>query len=148
MDKKFDKKKYDRLASEFRYIITDTICRSGSGHLGGSLSIVEILITLYYRILKINPDNPNWKERDRLVISKGHAGPALYTALAYRGYFPIQELSTLNADGTNLPSHCDMLRTPGIDMTTGSLGQGLSAASGIALGGKMDRKRFNVFYNF
>ena len=145
MDKKFDKKEFDKLASEFRYIITDIICRSGSGHLGGSLSLVEIIITLYWRIMRIDPENPQWEDRDRLVMSKGHAGPALYTALAYKGYFPIKELYTLNANGTNLPSHCDMLRTPGVDMTTGSLGQGLSAASGIALGGKMDKKNFRVF---
>lgn len=145
VEKTFNREEFDRLAAEFRYIITDIICRSGSGHLGGALSLVEIIITLYWRVMRINPENPGWPDRDRLVISKGHAGPVLYTALAYKGYFPVRELVTLNADGTRLPSHCDMLRTPGIDMTAGSLGQGLSAAAGMALGGRMDRKDFRVF---
>ncbi|MCX7705726.1 MAG: transketolase, partial [bacterium] len=141
----FNREEFDRLAAEFRYIITDIICRSGSGHLGGALSLVEIVITLYWRIMRIDSNNPQWPDRDRLVMSKGHAGPVLYTALAYKGYFPIKELLTLNANGTRLPSHCDMLRTPGVDMTAGSLGQGLSAAAGMALAGKMDKKDFRVF---
>jgi transketolase len=121
------------------------ICRAGSGHLGGALSLIEIVMTLYYRIMKIDPKNPQLPERDRLVLSKGHGGPVLYTALAYKGFFPIGQLMTLNADGTKLPSHCDMLRTPGIDMTAGSLGQGLSASIGIALAGKMDKRNYRVF---
>ncbi len=145
MQNEFDEKTYNRLAAEFRYIITDIICRSGSGHLGGSLSLVEIVITLYWRIMRINPENPTWEDRDRLVLSKGHAGPVLYTALAYKGYFPVKELLTLNVNGTTLPSHCDMLLTKGVDMTAGSLGQGLSAAVGMALAGKMDRKGYRVF---
>lgn len=145
VEKTFNSEEFDRLAAEFRYIITDIICRAGSGHLGGALSLVEIVITLYWRIMRVDPENPGWTDRDRLVMSKGHAGPVLYTALAYKGYLPVKELVTLNADGTRLPSHCDMLRTPGIDMTAGSLGQGLSAAVGMALGGKMDKKDFRVF---
>ncbi|MFH1476914.1 MAG: transketolase [Verrucomicrobiota bacterium] len=141
----FTAESYNRLAAEFRHIITEIICRSGSGHLGGCLSLVEIIITLYWRILRVNPTRPQWEDRDRFVLSKGHAGPLLYTALACRGYFPVRELSTLNADGTFLPSHCDMLRTPGVDMTAGSLGQGLSAAVGMAIGAKMDNKDFKVF---
>jgi len=144
-DDGFDKEEFDRLAAEFRYIITDIICRAGSGHLGGSLSLVEIVISLYWRFLRVDPDNPDWEDRDRLVMSKGHAGPVLYTALAYKGYFPVRELTTLNADDTNLPSHCDMLRTRGIDMTAGSLGQGLSAAVGMALAGRIDKKDYRVF---
>lgn len=140
-----DRNKLDRLAAEWRYVVADMICRAGSGHIGGTMSLVEILITLYYRILRIDPQNPAWEDRDRLIVSKGHAGPVVYTALAYKGYFPREELLRLNADGTNLPSHCDMLRTPGIDMTAGSLGQGLSAAAGMALGGKKDNKNFRVF---
>jgi transketolase len=135
----------DELAKEFRFVITDMICRSGSGHIGGALSLVETIISLYWRIMKVNPKEPRWDGRDRLILSKGHAGPVLYTALAYRGYFPMQWLATLNQDGTRLPSHVDQIRTPGIDITAGSLGQGLSCALGVALAGKMDRKNHNVF---
>jgi transketolase len=135
----------DDLAAEWRYVITDMICRAGSGHLGGALSLVEIILTLYWRIMRVDPANPAWADRDRLVLSKGHGGPTLYTALAYKGYFPAKELTTLNHNGTRLPSHCDMNQTPGIDMTTGSLGQGLSAATGMALAGKIDRKDYRVF---
>jgi transketolase len=101
------------------------------------LSIVEILAVLYYKEMKIDPENPKMEGRDRLVVSKGHAGPAVYATLANKGYFPKEELLTLNKGGTNLPSHCDMNRTIGIDMTTGSLGQGFSCAVGVALGGKI-----------
>lgn len=136
----------DRLAGEFRYVITDMICRAGSGHLGGALSLVEVFISLYWRgILRFDPKNPTWEERDRLVLSKGHAGPVWYVALAYQGFFGKESLCTLNADGTSLPSHADRLRTPGIDMTAGSLGQGLSAACGMALAAKKDGKPHKVF---
>jgi transketolase len=145
MKKDFDVDKFENLALEFRHVITDIICRSGSGHLGGALSLVEIVITLYYRTMKIRPDEPLWEDRDRFVLSKGHAGPVAYTALAYLGYFPKSWLPTLNQDGTRLPSHMDQNRTPGVDMTTGSLGQGISSACGLALSAKMDNKKHNVF---
>lgn len=145
MKEKFDIDKYDNRALEFRCVITDMICRSGSGHLGGALSLVEIIITLYYRIMNIKPEAPNWDERDRLVLSKGHAGPVVYMALAYLGYFPKAWLASLNQDGTRLPSHMDQIQTPGVDMTTGSLGQGISCACGLALAAKMDKKKHNVF---
>jgi transketolase len=142
---KFNQEEFDKLANEFRYIITDIICKAGSGHLGGALSLVEIVITLYYRIMHIDPENPGMDDRDRFIISKGHAGPVAYAALAYKGYFPKSWLPTLNADGTRLPSHMDQIQTPGIDMTTGSLGQGFSCACGVALAGKMDKKEHDVF---
>ena len=85
----WDNQAADELAREFRFVITDMICRSGSGHIGGALSLVDIIITLYYRVMRVKPDEPRWLDRDRLVLSKGHAGPVLYTALAYRGFFPI-----------------------------------------------------------
>jgi len=144
MDINYNRENLDNLAGEFRYVITDMICRAGSGHLGGALSLVEIIISLYFRIMKIDPKNPKWADRDRLVMSKGHAGPVLYTALAYKGYFPKKWLGTLNANGTTLPSHVDQILTPGIDMTAGSLGQGLSCACGIALSNKIDSKENNV----
>ncbi|MEJ5360640.1 MAG: transketolase [Spirochaetota bacterium] len=139
------KEQLEHLAKEFRYVITDMICRAGSGHLGGSLSLVEIVTTLYYRIMKIKPDNPSWEDRDRLVLSKGHAGPVLYVVLAYLGFFPKSWLKTLNQNGTNLPSHVDHNKTPGIDMTAGSLGQGLSCASGMAYAAKLNKKSYNVY---
>jgi transketolase subunit A (EC 2.2.1.1) len=135
----------ESLAKEFRYVITDMICRAGSGHLGGSLSLVEIVTTLYYRIMNVKPDNPQWEDRDRLVLSKGHAGPVLYVVLAYLGFFPKSWLKTLNQNGTNLPSHVDHNKTPGIDMTAGSLGQGLSCACGMAYAAKLNKKSYNVF---
>jgi len=145
MQQEFEKESFDRLAGEMRYVIMDMICRAGSGHLGGAFSLVEIVISLYWRILRIDPKQPLWDGRDRLVMSKGHAGPVLYTALAYRGYFPKEMLATLNEDGTNLPSHVDRLRTPGVDMTAGSLGQGLSCACGMAIAARKDGKKHHVF---
>ncbi len=125
-------------AREVRKHTIDTIAHLGVGHIGGALSIVELLTLLYYREMKIRPDEPAWKLRDKLVLSKGHAGPALYAVLALKGFFPMDWLHTLNQGGTNLPSHCDKNKTPGIDMTTGSLGQGLSSACGLALANKID----------
>jgi transketolase len=141
----FDQEAYDALAREYRYVITDMICRAGSGHLGGSLSLVEVIITLYHRIMNVNPNEPRWEGRDRLVLSKGHAGPVLYVALADIGFFPESWLTTLNADGTRLPSHADQIQTPGIDMTAGSLGQGLSCACGIAMTARLNKQHHNVF---
>jgi transketolase len=105
----------------------------GFGHIGGSMSIVEVIGALYGGLMRLDPQNPRWDGRDMLVCSKGHAGPALYAALALRGFFPMEWLDTLNQPGTRLPSHCDRTKTPGIDLTTGSLGQGLSGAVGLAL---------------
>jgi transketolase len=112
------------------------IAHLGVGHIGGSLSIVDLLALLYDVEMNVDPNNQKKEDRDMLVISKGHAGPALYSTLSMKGFFPISWLDTLNKGGTNLPSHCDRVRTPGVDMSTGSLGQGLSAACGMALGNK------------
>jgi len=109
----------------------------GVGHIGGCLSIADILAVLYFKHMNVDSSNPKKENRDRLVVSKGHAGPAVYATLALKGYFPIEMLDTLNQSGTNLPSHCDMRKTPGIDMTAGSLGQGLSCAVGIALASRL-----------
>ena len=128
----------ESFAREIRKKTLYTIGKLGVGHIGGALSIVDMLALLYGREMRCDPKEPRREDRDIFILSKGHAGPALYAALAIKGFFPISWLDTLNHGGTNLPSHCDRNRTPGIDMTTGSLGQGLSAASGIALGRKMD----------
>ena len=125
-------------AREIRRLTVDMVANLGQGHLGGALSIVDALAVLYFEEMKIKPENPEWRERDRFILSKGHAGPALYATLAHRGYFPESELHTLNLPNTNLPSHCDMKKTKGIDMTAGSLGQGFSAAVGMAIGAKID----------
>ncbi len=124
-------------AKEIRRLTLKCIASRGVGHLGGSLSIIETLVALYYREMNIDPNNPLMEGRDRLVLSKGHAGPALYSVLADCGFFSKDALLTLNRGETILPSHCDMRRTPGIDMSTGSLGQGLSCAVGMAYGSKL-----------
>jgi transketolase len=145
MKAEFDREQADRTAAEWRYIITDMICRAGSGHLGGALSLVEIMHTLYHRIMNVYPEDPRHPQRDRLVLSKGHAAPVLYVALASRGFFPARLLGTMNTDGTALPSHADARTVPGIDATTGSLGQGLSVAAGMAKAARLDGGRHQVF---
>ncbi|MGM0216635.1 transketolase [Enterococcus sp. AZ109] len=109
----------------------------GFGHVGGAMSATDLLAVLYGEEMQIDPKTPAWTGRDYFVMSKGHAGPALYATLALKGYFPMEELATINTNGTRLPSHCDRNNTPGIDMSTGSLGQGMSTAIGIAHGLKM-----------
>lgn len=126
------------VCKDIRCDIMTCIGHLGVGHIGGCLSIVEALAVLYFEAMNIDPDDPQMEGRDRFVCSKGHAGPAVYAALANRGYFDKSELLTLNTGGTHLPSHCDMLLTPGIDMTAGSLGQGFSCAAGIALASKLE----------
>ena len=122
------------MAIRIRILILKALREVGSGHVGGSMSIADALAVLYSGKMRVDPNNPDWETRDRLVMSKGHAGPALYAALAIKGFFPEEELKTINSPGTRLPSHCDRNKTPGVDMTTGSLGQGMSTALGIALG--------------
>lgn len=129
--------KMRRLSADIRIETVKEIAVAGFGHIGGSASIADVLAVLYGGVMKIDPQNPNWQERDWLVLSKGHCGPALYAVLALKGYFPMEWLKTLNKGGTRLPSHADRIRTPGIDMTTGSLGQGISAAVGIAMGNRI-----------
>ena len=116
-----------------------------SGHPGGSLSIEEILAYLYWKEMNIDPKDPKKEDRDRLVLSKGHAAPALYSALAYRGYFPVEDLKTLRKSDSYLQGHPNMNYVPGVDMSTGSLGQGISAAVGMALGSKFSGDKFRVY---
>lgn len=126
-----------KFAVEIRKQTIKCIGNLGVGHIGGALSIVDVLAVLYSGVMNVDPKNPKKDDRDMLVVSKGHAGPAVYSTLALKGYFPMEMLDTLNKPGTSLPSHCDMNRTPGIDMTTGSLGQGASSAMGIACGNRL-----------
>lgn len=134
-----------RLSADIRIETIKELAEFGLGHIGGSMSIADMLAVLYGSIMKIDPANPQWEDRDWLVLSKGHCGPALYATLGVMGYFPIEVLKTLNRPGTSLPSHCDRQKTTGIDMTTGSLGQGISAALGIALGNHMKGKDSTVY---
>ena len=127
-------KNLQRFALKIRIGILEALKARGFGHVGGSLSIADALAVLYGSVMRYDPKNPAWEQRDKLICSKGHAGPAVYAALALRGFFPYEQLVTLNQPHTNLPSHCDRNKTPGVDMTTGSLGQGTSLAVGMAMG--------------
>jgi len=124
-------------AAKIRLETVRQIGTRGFGHLAGSLSVADALAVLYGSVMRVDPHNPDWPERDKLVMSKGHAGPALYATLSLRGFFPEETLKELNQGGGSLPSHCDMHKTIGVDMTTGSLGQGMSTAIGIALGARL-----------
>jgi transketolase len=133
------------IASKVRADIVEMTCHAGSGHPGGSLSTVEILTVLFHNVLRIAPQNPKWEDRDRFVLSKGHAAAALYAVLLERGFFPREEMRFFRRIGGNLQGHPNMLKVPGVDMSTGSLGQGLSTAVGMALGAKIQRKEFRVY---
>ncbi len=133
------------LSTQIRRDIIEMIYRGGGGHPGGSLSSVEILVCLYFQVMRLRPDEPAWPERDRFVLSKGHAAPALYAALARRGYFPVELLPTFGQPGTRLQKHPDMHRLPGIELSAGSLGHGLSVAVGMALADRIDRKERRVY---
>ena len=132
-------------AEEIRVETLKELAHLGFGHVGGAMSVVELLAVLYGREMRFDPRNPRWERRDKLVMSKGHAGPAVYAALALKGFFPKSELLTLNQGGTHLPSHCDRNKTPGVDMTTGSLGQGMSTACGLALGDRLQGRDSYTF---
>ncbi|BCZ44206.1 transketolase [Clostridium gelidum] len=134
-----------KTAKNVRINIIEAVSAAKSGHPGGSLSVADILTVLYFDKMNINPQNPKWEDRDRLVLSKGHVAPALYVILAERGYFPKENLITLRKLGSILQGHPDMKSTPGVDMSTGSLGQGLSAANGMALAAKLDNKDHNIY---
>ena len=144
MDNK-QKKELMITANNIRRGIIDGVYSAGSGHPGGSLSIADVLAYLYFKEMRIDPKNPDWEDRDRLVLSKGHTAPGLYSALANRGYFPVEELKTLRKPGSFLQGHPDMRGTPGCDMSSGSLGQGISVACGMALASKLDGDRFRVY---
>lgn len=135
----------NRNANQIRKGIIEAVYRGKSGHPGGSLSIADILAVLYFKEMRIDPKNPRWEERDRLVLSKGHCSPALYATLALRGFFDQSELESFRNINSNLQGHPDMNKIPGVDMTTGSLGQGLSVANGMAMSGKLDKKDYRVY---
>jgi transketolase len=127
-----------------RHVIT-MIATAGSGHPGGSLSAADIVTALYFKTLRHNPENPQWPDRDRFILSKGHAAPILYAALAETGYFPVEELSTLRRLDSRLQGHTDSNFTPGVEMSAGSLGMGLSFAIGVALAARLDSKNYGTY---
>jgi transketolase len=140
------RKELEEMAKKIRVDIVEMICEAGSGHPGGSLSLADIFSYLYFSgVLNIDPKDPAKKDRDRVVLSKGHACPVLYAALAEKGYFDKTHLKTLRKYGSILQGHPDMNKTPGVDMSTGSLGQGLSCAVGMAIGSKLDNLGCKIF---
>lgn len=140
-----EKTKIEKLAYEIRKHAVEAVYSAQSGHPGGSLSIAEVLACLYFHVMRIDPKNPSWEDRDRFVLSKGHCAPALYSVLALRGYFPVEEVRTFRQLGSRMQGHPDMKGVPGVDMSTGSLGQGISAACGMALSAKLSGKDYRVY---
>jgi transketolase len=134
-----------RMAGIIRCDIIEMICTAGAGHPGGSLSATDVVTALYFRLMRIDPTNPGWPDRDRFILSKGHACPVWYAALAERGYFDKKHLATLRRLGSILQGHPDMHKTPGVDMTVGSLGHGFSVGLGMALAGKLRKKDYHVW---
>jgi len=135
----------EKTARQLRRHVIKMIATAGSGHPGGSLSAADIVTALYFKVMRHDPKNPQWPDRDRFVLSKGHAAPILYAALAECGYFPVEELSTLRKLGSRLQGHTDRVLTPGVEMSAGSLGQGLSFGIGIALAGGLDKRDYHVY---
>lgn len=140
-----EERKLKEIAREIRIHTIEMLEEAGSGHPGGSLSMTDLLTVLYFEKMNIRVKEPKWENRDRFVLSKGHGAPGLYAVLVEKGYFPKEELLKLRQCGAMLQGHPDMKKTPGIDMSTGSLGQGLSAANGMALAGKLDKKEYQVY---
>ena len=135
----------EKQAKVIRRGVIDQVYKAGSGHPGGSLSISDIMTVLYFNELNIDEKNPKWEDRDRVVLSKGHCVPALYSCLANRGFFDVSELAGFRKIESSLQGHPDMTKVPGVDMSTGSLGQGLSVAVGMALAGKLDKRNYRVY---
>jgi transketolase len=132
-------------AAKLRSLAMDEVYTASSGHIGGSLSVADILTALYFHAMNVDPKDPKAPGRDRLVLSKGHTTPALYAALALRGYFPVEDLKLFRSIEGHISGHPDMVHVPGVDMSTGSLGQGISAAVGMALAGKLDKAGYKVY---
>ncbi|MBQ1372485.1 MAG: transketolase, partial [Oscillospiraceae bacterium] len=144
MEKKYGKE-LAVLAYKARLLAVDAVHRASSGHPGGSLSCADALTALYFNEMKVDPANPKWEDRDRFVLSKGHCAPSLYAVLALRGFFPVEDLQQLRSIKSHLSGHPDMRYVPGVDMSTGSLGQGLSTAVGMALSAKITGKQFRTY---
>lgn len=135
----------DELSRRTRCLILETVHTAGAGHIGGPLSVTDILVNLYFNTMNVDPANPRADDRDRCILSKGHSSIAIYTVLALRGYFPVEELATFDQIDSRLQGHPDFTALPGLDMSTGSLGQGLSPGIGMALGARLSRRRFHTW---
>jgi len=135
----------DALARRGRWLVLQSVARSGAGHVGGPLSAMDLLVNLFFAELRIRPDDVSWPARDRFILSKGHSAIGLYTVMALRGFFPVQELATFDKGDSRLQGHPDMTKLPGLEASTGSLGQGLSVGLGIALGARMRRESFHTW---
>src|SRR4030065_1881799 len=133
------------VAKKLRRHIIEIIGKAGSGHPGGSLSAVEIVTTLYFKVMRHRPSDPGWRDRDRFILSKGHAAPLLYATLAECGYFPVEELVSLRQLDSRLQGHTDCTALPGVEMSSGSLGQGLSFAIGVSLAGLLNSQEYRVY---
>jgi transketolase len=140
-----DHTELEQLARRGRWLVVSTVARSGAGHVGGPLSAMELLIALYFRVMKLRPQEPRWPARDRFILSKGHCAIGLYTVLALRGFLPIEELQTFDKGQSRLQGHPDVTRLPGLETSTGSLGQGLSFGLGVALGARLRGEKFHTF---
>jgi transketolase len=140
-----DHSELEQLARRGRWLVVSTVAGSGAGHVGGSLSAMELLLALYFSVMKLRPQEPHWPERDRFILSKGHCAIGLYTVLALRGFLPVEELKTFDKADSRLQGHPDVTKLPGLETSTGSLGQGLSFGVGTALGARLRGSRFHTF---
>ena len=145
MSNKLDYHELEALAQRGRWLAISTVAGSGAGHVGGPFSAMDILVALYFRVMNIRPKEPRWAERDRFILSKGHSSIGQYAVMALRGFLPLEELKTFDKGGSRLQGHPDVTRLPGLDTSTGSLGQGLSVGLGFALGGRMRGQKFHTF---
>jgi transketolase len=145
MTNKTDYHELEALAQRGRWLAISTVAGSGAGHVGGPFSAMDMLIALYFRVMNIRPEEPRWSERDRFILSKGHSSIGQYAVMALRGFLPVEELKTFDKGGSRLQGHPDVTRLPGLDTSTGSLGQGLSVGLGFALGARMRAQKFHTF---
>jgi transketolase len=145
MSNKTENQNLEALARRGRWLAISTVANSGAGHVGGPFSAMDILVALYFRVMKVRPDEPKWPERDRFILSKGHSSVGQYAVMALRGYLPVEELKTFDKGGSRLQGHPDVTKLPGLETSTGSLGQGLSVGLGLALGARMRGQKFHTF---
>src|SRR3984957_13789830 len=145
MSTKTEYQELEALARRGRWLAISTVAASGAGHVGGPFSAMDLLVALYFRVMKVRPQDPQWAERDRFILSKGHSSIGQYTVMALRGYLPVEELKTFDKGGSRLQGHPDITKLPGLETSTGSLGQGLSVGLGFALGARMRKEKFHTF---
>jgi transketolase len=140
-----DYKELEELAQRGRWLVISTVAGSGAGHVGGPFSAMDLMVALYFRVMKVRPEEPQWPERDRFILSKGHSAIGQYTVMALRGFLPVDELKTFDKGHSRLQGHPDVTKLPGLETSTGSLGQGLSVGLGIALGSRLRAQKFHTF---